>query len=228
MPAKKAKTTAKKTSPKTTAVKSTPTQAAKNPSKRSTLIVAGALGLVIVGLLVMRYKHIFVPATVNGSPIYGWEYMSELNKAAGSQIIDQLVTESLIRQEASKNNIVVTEDDVNSQLTELETQFSASGGLETFLSAQGMTRADLVRRIETNVMVEKLLADQVAVSEDEIDTEYADNAELYTDLEESEARQQIRASLKNQKLQEEVGAWLNSLQAEADINIYVPGLNKVQ
>src|SRR5690349_432485 len=68
-----------------------------NPAQTFNLVV-GALVVVVLALGFMRYKYLFVPAVVNGSPIYSWQYVKVLNQTAGKQVMDQLVVEKLIAQ----------------------------------------------------------------------------------------------------------------------------------
>jgi hypothetical protein len=63
----------------------------------------GLLLVVLAGLLAY-YKYESI-AKVNGKRISRIAYMKSAVKASGAQVLDQMITESLIENEAKKQNI---------------------------------------------------------------------------------------------------------------------------
>ena len=77
------------------------------------------------------------------------------------QVLESLVTRTLLQQEAKAANVTITEDEVNQQLTALRTQ---SGGPEQFqkrLAANGLTEEKLRQQIRREGVVQKLVQTRI-------------------------------------------------------------------
>jgi len=84
-----------------------------------------------------------------------------------------------------------------------------------------MTRDDLVKQVQLQKLAEKMLADKVAVTDDEINQYIKDNSELLPkDTPEEEMKTFINNQLKQQKLSSEIQTWLNDLRSKANINYF--------
>ncbi|MFC1653722.1 hypothetical protein ACFL1M_02645 [Patescibacteria group bacterium] len=231
--ATKKKTRAKKTAPKTkkkatpkpTATKAPQIKEVKpNLSKQpqSFNIVVVALVLVVAVMGYMRFKHLFVPATVNGSPIFSWEYVKVLHQTSGKQVLDQLVVEKLIEKETNDKNVTLAQEEIDAEFERLEAQFEAVGGLDAFLSGQGLSKKDIQKQLELNLKVQKILAADIEVTDKEIEEYYKENGDLYEDMSEEEAILAIGGTLFDQKLQQQIGVWIQDLRAKAQVTINLP------
>lgn len=178
--------------------------------------------LILVGAIGLRYKYFIVPAAVNGQPIFFWEYFSKLHQIAGTQVLDQIVSERVISQEALRLGVVVTQAQINEEEQKIEEQFAQSGGLEAILASQGITKNEFERQLRLSLFVRSILTDEVTVDEDEVNLEYEETKDQYTDLEESEAKNQIREALQYQRIQSQITPWLENLKASAQVEIYLP------
>ena len=201
-----------------------PKHATTNKKSKQFWIVLGGLALVLLALGLMQFRYLFTPATVNGSAIYMPEYWRELNRMAGSQALDQLVTERLINEKAKANDVTVSDEEIEAEFAKLEEQFKDQG-LDDFLQSQGLSRDQVKRQLVINLKIQKLLAEKVAVTNEEIKAYLEQNKEEFKEVPEAEAKQQVSETLKNQKLQTEVSAWIQQLKSEANIMIYLPGLS---
>ena len=192
-------------------------------AKKRTVLITVLLLLTITTAAYFRY--FIVPATVNGKPIFFWTYLSKLHKNFGNQVLDQIIAEEIINQEALKQGVIITPEEVNQELDVLSVQVSSSGGIDAFLASQGLSMAEFKKQIEINQKVRKLLSTQATVSAEEVNKEYASNKQYFGQLTESEAKKQIENNLKNQKIQQEIGIWFDKQREKADIKILIPGLN---
>src|SRR4030065_1321194 len=146
----------------------------KNPRKRWTLII----GFIVVVILVLAYANmgIFIAAIVNGQPITRLQLAKELEKQGGKQVLDSIITQKLIDQEAKKKGIVVSQQDLDNEIKAIENQLKAQGtDLDTALAFQGQTRAQLQDSLKLKIQVEKLIADKISISEEEITTYFNEN-----------------------------------------------------
>ncbi|MCL5433096.1 MAG: SurA N-terminal domain-containing protein, partial [Patescibacteria group bacterium] len=78
------------------------------------------LGILIVLAILYLKKDLLIAATVNGQPITRISVVSELESQAGKQVLDQIVTKTLIFQEAKKQNVNVTQKDIDSEIEKLK------------------------------------------------------------------------------------------------------------
>jgi parvulin-like peptidyl-prolyl isomerase len=176
--------------------------------------------IAVVGVLYLT-RGLFVAALVNYRPITRLAVISELEKLYGADTLDSLVTKSLIVQEARKQGVTVTKEDIEGKVAEIEASLSGQN-LDSLLSLQGMTRADLEGQLEVQIMVEKLFADKVQVTDEEVDQYLAENKDYFSeDLTEEEMKDQSKTQLIQQKLSEEFQSWLADLRQNASLHYFV-------
>lgn len=195
--------------------------AVKNQSQTFTMVVA-ALVLIVLAMGYVKFKYLLIPAVVDGGPIFSWQYVKALNQTAGKQVIDQLIVEKLIAQEAKNQKIELTQEEIDAEIARLDEQFKSVGGLDAFLSSQGLKKADIQKQLELNLKVQKIVAGKVNVTAEEVDKYYTENAADYKDKKVEEAKTEIKQLLSDQALQQQVGTWIQDLRAKAKITINLP------
>lgn len=219
----KKKTVAKKqTTPKQVMkkVNTMPVQTAKvKPNKQVKMFLIAAI--VLAGLYF--FKHLFIVALVNGQPISRIQIVKELEKKQGQMLLDQMISETLINQEAKKRGINIAQSEIDEELASLEESYGLQGGdLEELLKLQGMTKEDLAKQIKIQKVIEKMLADEASVSEEEIDQYIEDNKDfLGEDEDPALMRDQIKDQLTQQKMSEKFQEILENLKAEAKIKYFL-------
>lgn len=190
--------------------------------KKNTRRTLGLLALlaIVLGLL-YYYKDLFVVAMVNGRPVTRFAVVQELEKQNGKSVVDNLVTKALIEQEASKKGISVSTDDINAELAKIETDLQSQGQtLDQVLEMQGLTKSDVEENLRVKLYIEKILADKVQVSEDDVKKYYDENKSLYGEAKFDDVKGQIEESLKQQKLQTEYQTWIEELKSNSTINYF--------
>jgi len=187
---------------------------------RKGLIIA--LAIVAVGLLAYYLRGVFIAATVNGSPISRLAVIRELEKSAGKSVLDDMITRKLIDEEAKKKSVVVGEDEIAVEIKSVEEEIQAQGGtLDEVLTSQNLTRDDLKRQIIVKKQLEKILGDKLQVSDEEAQKFIAENEITVPVGQEVAYNEQARAQLKQQKLNTEAMALVESLKKESKINYFV-------
>jgi hypothetical protein len=181
--------------------------------------------LVVFALLLgvaYYFKGVFIAATVNGNPISRMSVVRELEKKAGKNILDTMITKKLIESEVKKQGITVSSEDINSEIKKIEEQVTAQGGtLEEALAGQGMTEDDLREQIRINKELEQILGDKIAVSDEEINQYLSANKIPPTKgVSSDDLKSQIREQLKGQKFNTEAVKLIDDLRAKATINYY--------
>lgn len=188
--------------------------------KRSYVLTLLVILLAVAGLLLTR--NYLIVAMVNGSPISRFSVISELEKQSGKQVLDSLVTRTLILQEAKEKNINVSQEDVDKELKEIEANLAQQGQkLDQVLDLQGMTKDQLVDQIRLQKMLEKMVGN-VAITDEEVNSYIESNKEaLPQDQEEAELKANVKSSLAQQKTNTKAQEFLENLRKDAKIDYYV-------
>ncbi len=170
----------------------------------------------------MFQNNFIIAATVDGRAISRYSLIKELEKQNGKAVLDTMISEKIIENEASKKGITVTDSEIDQEVKVVESGILAQGGtLDTALLQQGMSIDDLKERIRTQKMVEKLLADKIAVSEAEVNTYISTNKLSLLKGKEAEVKKQITDQLRDQKLNVEAKKMISELKSSAKIKYYI-------
>ncbi|HET6947478.1 MAG TPA: peptidylprolyl isomerase [bacterium] len=162
------------------------------------LALAGTAAAVAVTLGMQRGTSI--AATINGEVIYASElereitavarqYNIDLNSEQGRKqrdeiarvVLDQMIEQRLILQEARRRNALAGEQQVDAAIEDIKRNFPSEGEFQLALDQRGLTLNDLRDRLRTNLTVQNLQAQvsKATVSEDEIRKFYQDNRKEY-------------------------------------------------
>lgn len=99
-----------------------------------------------------------VAAIVNGKKILRSQVADQALKAAGPQIVGQMILIEIVNQEAAKQRVVVTPAQIDARIALIRNQAQASGGLDFALAQRHITMADLRNLQLTQLKVEALVA----------------------------------------------------------------------
>lgn len=180
------------------------------------------LVLILIGLIGLGLwkKSWFVAATVNGTPISNFELLSNMNKQYRTQMLNQLINERLILDEARKQNTVVSPQEVDVKIAEV---IKSVGGEETFqglLAQQNLTREGLRNQIKLQLTVEKLYANDATISAEEVDQFLAQNSAQLQATDSAKQRVEAENLLKQQKLSQIFNQKFQELRTKAKIQIF--------
>ncbi|OGH13790.1 MAG: hypothetical protein A2687_03300 [Candidatus Levybacteria bacterium RIFCSPHIGHO2_01_FULL_38_26] len=189
-------------------------------SKRNVFI---ALGIVIIVGILYYFRGLFVVALVNGQPITRFEVIQELEKRGGEQTLSSLVTQALIVQEAGRQGVNVTEAEIDEEVKKLEDTLKQQGqNLDDALMFQGTTREKFREQIRVQKLVEKMLADEIKVTDKEITDYIQQNKDtIPATMSPSEVTSSAKQALEDQKMSVKVQEWLQKLQEAAQIQYFV-------
>ena len=184
------------------------------------------LSLIFIGALLYYFRSLFIVATVNGEPINRVAFTKELEKQSGKQTLNTLVTKTLITQEAEKQNVTATQEEIDQELKKVEASLKDSGqSLDQALQMQGLTREGFQDQLRYQKLIEKMVGKNIIVSDAEINKYLEDNKESVPETTEASEAAALRVSIKDQltqqKLSEKVQEWLANLQKNAKINYFL-------
>lgn len=187
----------------------------KTRNKRWLMAIVMLL-LVAAGAYAFRMGYLVV-ATVNGKPIYRWEFTNMMASRFGTQTLESMITERLITDAATKDGINLTKEDVDAKVNEIVGTLGPNVNLDDLLKYQGMTKADFEEQIRLQLTVERILGKDVASTDEEIDAFLTDNKATIAATEPAAMRQEARETLQSQKISEKIQPWLTDLKEKAKI-----------
>jgi hypothetical protein len=218
----KAKTTSNSASAKKIVDKKTE-QAAKqeNTAKKelSTKKIIWPIIILVVALALWFLRDQVIVAMVNNKPITRFQVISELEKQGASQVLDSIVTMELVNQAIKEANVEVDDQEIADQMAEIEASLASQDqNLDDILALQNLTREDVEKDIRLNLQVDKILADKIQVTEEEVMEYFETNKEfLGEDANYEEMKEDIEAQVIQEKRSAAQQEWLETLRSEANI-----------
>lgn len=149
-------------------------------------------------------------AKVGDETITAQELYDQMVKQGGAQVVDSMIEQRLIKNEAESQNITVTDEDLDEALGKIKESFPSEEMFNQQLAAVGLTEEDLKKELVTEVELTKLLEPQIQVTDEDIKTYYEENKESFATPE------QVRASHILVDTKEEAEEILAQLKAGAD------------
>jgi peptidyl-prolyl cis-trans isomerase SurA len=122
--------------------------------------------IISVADLRSRVKMVMLSSNFPDSP--------EIQQRIAAQVLRTIVDEKLQMQEAKKQNVTATEEEIKKGISQIEQQNNMqSGQLDAVLKAHGIDRGALVDQITASIvwakLVSRLVAQSNVISDDEID-----------------------------------------------------------
>jgi len=210
-------TAVKKTSPKKVVSRKA---LVVSPQKRKINFLPFLVILAIASALFL-YLRFCVVATVNGRPITRLSYYRTLEKMDQKQVLKQMANEVLIKQEAKKKGISIEKSIIDTEIASVEAQLKAQGQtLESALSSEGMTRADLEDQIRLQKIVEKLANPDLEITKTQIDEYLSKNKSfLPTDYTQDQLEELAKTQLTTEIKNKAINSWFVEIQKDAKIII---------
>ncbi len=164
------------------------------------IVVVAAAGAGAWVLTAGARRGAAVAARVNGDVIYWSQVDAEVSRAAAQfgldpankefekqraeitkTVVDQLVTQRLIMQDARKRNLVATDKDVDTQVETIRKRFPNDADFNTALTRNGLTMSGLRDLIRVQLS-QRQVADTVAqgtVTDEEVRKQFDSNRSVY-------------------------------------------------
>ena len=185
----------------------------------------GLIALLVLALIYFSVRF-FLVASVNGQLVDRLTIIKDLEKQGGKKVLDTIILKTLINQEAKKRKLTVSQKELNAELQKIEINVTAQGStLDQLLQQQGMTKNDLVGEIKLQLLVTKMVDNNISVTDKEIDNYLAgQNNQNSLDLSQSTpglSRVQAETAIRQQKLQKKIQAFVADLKAKAKINYFI-------
>lgn len=191
-------------------------------SRHKFIIITVLVVVAVLAYLAYTNKSYVIAATVNGQPIYRHTLLLTTEQVHGPMVLEQLINEQVVAQEASKRGLVVTQEDLDTEFQNLKDRYQKEQGvdLEAVMQQNGVTRQEVQKNLTPQALQNKLIMSEgIVATDDEVDAFFVSNPTLLPeDAEEAAtARENLKQSLKDQKVQ----GFLQGLRAKAKIDYYI-------
>lgn len=114
-------------------------------------------------------------ASVNGKEISKDDLYAEMLKTSGSETLDLMISDEIIRQETEKEDISVTDEEIAAEIAVYEEEYGGAEQLEAALAENGMTIEDLKEEVQTYVKIEKLIGPNIEITDEQIEAYFEEN-----------------------------------------------------
>lgn len=175
-----------------------PEEKNNNVSRKSLKPVVYIIVLLMVlasaALLIFNYvnnnNNNEVLATVNGEEITRDELYDAMFTNGGREILERLISNRLILQEAKKLEVSVSEGDIDAEIGKViqENFYGAEDYFYQALEQYGITEEALRNDLEIELLLHKIVRDQLKVTEEDTREYFTENQYLFNTPEQVEAR----------------------------------------
>jgi len=186
------------------------------------LLLVIAVG-VVVFLLVQKNKSLFIVGTVNKSPITRWELNSKMAEKYATQTFEEIVSERLLAENLKKNNIVVTDKEVQDELAKIKAQYGGEEQFKTAIAQFGMTEAKALQSIKQSIGLKKLIEalNKIEITDDAIAKYFTDNASSYTGKKLEDVKAEIKDTLLQQEIYTKSQEWYTQIRKDAKVSSFL-------
>lgn len=193
-----------------------------NPKKFLTkkYLISAAV-ILVLALLLWKNKTLFVVATVNGQPVPRWNLENRMVSRYGSQTLDEIINETLIRQAGREKGVSVTAADIDAKTAEIDKSLGGKISLADALSQQGMTMTDFRGQVELQLILDKLVSSSIGVTDQEIANYIASNSATLTSTDPASQSAEAKNLLLSQKKNAAYRQIFSDLKARAQITKYL-------
>lgn len=162
-------------------------------SKKFYLIIAALIAGIIISVSIV-YSQGQVVARINDETISKEDLYNLLVEQNGQAALDALIDQSIIKQEAAKQKIVISEQTIDKEMEELEQSYGSEEEFNTALATYGTTLEKVKEDLAVSLMVEKLLEPEISITEEEIKTYFEEHKEEFATAEKVKASHILTAS----------------------------------
>lgn len=195
-----------------------PVAKSKTFTKKHFIIIA----ILLLALLIWKFKGLLIVATVNGQPISRWQLNDQLSKKFGDQVLDNIINERLIVAAAREKGIFITSKEIDDRINEVKTKLAGSMDFAQALKAQGLTEDDFHRQVEIQLSIDKMFDKQATVSSAEVEDYVVKNNTLLKSATDPAAlRVDVKTMLKQQKVGDLFDKWFTEVRQKASINKFL-------
>ncbi|WHY62566.1 peptidylprolyl isomerase [Cytobacillus firmus] len=150
-------------------------------------ILGSAVTIGAAAAVFFTIKEDDAAATVNGEEISRDELHERLVDQYGQELLDSLITEKVIDQEAKKENVKVTQNEIDEEKAVYAESYGGEDALKQTLESSGLSMADFEEDIESYLATKKLLEPRIEISEEDMKAYFDENKDSFAQEEQVSA-----------------------------------------
>lgn len=187
--------------------------------RKKAFVLGILISLALFTGLLYTFKSFFFVALVNNRPISRLAFNQELTKQYGNTVLENLILKSLILQEGKKRKIEITNPQIAEKIKAFVQEIESQGSnFENFLASQGRTRKELEEQVKIQLMIEEIFREKIQIGDEEIAAYFKTNQSFFPKEATLESqKEEIKETLRQQKLADEFNSWVENLRSEAKI-----------
>lgn len=178
---------------------------------------------VIVFLLAQKNRSLFIVGTVNKSPISRWELNVKMAEKYARQTFEEIVSERLLAENLKKNNISVTDKEVQDELAKIKLQYGGEEQFKIAIAQFGMTEAKALASIKQSIglkkMIEKL--NKIEITDTAITKYFTDNKTSYAGKKLEDVKTEIKETLYQQEIYTKSQEWYTQIRKDARVSSFL-------
>lgn len=182
-------------------------------------------GLVVLGVYQAGQKDLD-PAVVKAgdTEITQYQLYDEMKNLYGKQMANELVAQTLIKQEAKQQNISVSKEDIDKEVNAMKQQIGSDQAFQEYLSGMGMDEKTLRSKMEVLLTRDKLLDKAFPVTDEQIEQYYeANKAQMGSPAPAlDKVHDQIKSLLSENNRSENYGKWMETIEKTHKVEWYDP------
>jgi len=177
--------------------------------------------LILLGLVLYQNRGKFIAAVVNGRPITRFELDGRMVARYGDATLEEMINEHLVKSEAQAKGVKTSPEEINSRLEEFTKQIGENTKLEDFLTQRGFTLEEFKKQIELDILVKKLTAGSVNISDQELADFISKNRASLTATSEADLKNEALEILSSRKRNETFQKWFQELKNKAKVQKFI-------
>ncbi len=174
-------------------------------------------------LLAFKYRSLILAGTVNNSPISRMELNQKLAERYGKQTFEEMVNEKLLADQIKKNNIVVTDEEVNADVEKMIKQYGSPEAFKSALEQFGLTEEKAKVSIKQSIGFKKLIekSNKIEITDEAVKKYFDANKDTFKGKKIEEVSAEIKDSLYQQELYTKSQEMFSTIRKEAKVNSFI-------
>lgn len=177
--------------------------------------------VLVLALLLWRNKSLLVVATVNGWPIPRWKLEERMVSRYGTQILEEIINEELIRQAGRQKGASISAKDIDDKIAEIEKSLDGKISLSDALAQQGMTMGEFRGQVELQLILDKLVGTSAVVTDQEVANYVASNSASLTSTDPASQSAEAKSILLSQKKNAAYRQIFSDLKSQAKVSKFL-------
>lgn len=165
-------------------------------------------------------------ATVNDVVITQGQLNDALMQQYGAEVLESLMTNEIIKQEAKAQKVEVTEEDLSAEYQVYAEYYGGEEALLESLATYNMTKDDILNDIKIYLLTVQLLKKEITLTDEEILAYYEENKTSFTtddgeQLSFEDVKEDVEAALLEERIDAEYESWLDEKFEQYDVKSYL-------